>query len=32
MPNLGILLLRGNVFGMKFYKDFDYTVMKIPQK
>ena len=32
MPNLGILLLRGNVFGMKFYKDFNYAVMKIPQK
>ena len=32
MPNLGILLLRGNVFGMKFYREFNYAVMKIPQK
>ena len=32
MPQLGIFLLRGNFFGMKFYKDFDYNVMKIPQK
>ena len=32
MPNLGVLLLRGNVFGMKFYRDFNYAVMKIPQK
>lgn len=31
MPQLGIFLLRGNFFGMKFYKDFDYNVMKIPQ-
>ena len=30
MPNLGILLLRGNVFGMKFYREFNYAVMKIP--
>ena len=32
MPNLGIFLIRGNVFGMKFYKEFNYAVMKIPQK
>ena len=32
MPNLGILLLRGNVFGMKFYNDFNTDVNKQAQK
>ena len=32
LPGVGIFVIRGNVFGMKFINDFAHDIQKIPQK